>query len=75
MTNHRQRCVGARPASDRSGDDNEHLAEPIHQDHEENTSFHVLRAAIQDGLSSGRGDRTPRGFWAEAEQRFLARNG
>ena len=75
MTNRHQRGIGSRPASDRPGDDGEHLAEPIHQESEQNKNSHVVRTAIQDGLSSGLSDKTLRDIWAEAERRYLARNG
>lgn len=75
MTNRHQRGIGSRPASDRSGDETEHLSEAIHQDSEQNTHSHVVRTAIQDGLSSGLSDKTLRDIWAEAERRYLARNG
>ena len=61
-------------AAGRFTNDSEYIRDLIRRDSERNTSFHVLQAAIREGLESGLSERTIPEIAEEAEAR-LRRDG
>lgn len=74
VTDRQEQWIRAQIASGEYGSDSEYVRDLIRRDQEQNSAFRTLKAAIQDGLASGESDKTVREIWAEAEQRYRARN-
>ena len=74
LTNQQEQWVKAQIAAGRFTNDSEYIRDLIRRDREANTSFHVLEAAIREGLESGVSERTIPEIAAKAEAR-LRRDG
>lgn len=74
LTSQQDQWVKAQIAAGRFTNDSEYIRDLIRRDRERDASFHVLRAAIQEGLDSGMSNRTVRQIAEEAEAR-LRRDG
>ena len=74
LTSQQDQWVKAQIAAGRFTNDSEYIRDLIRRDRERNTSFHVLQAAIQEGLESGVSERTIPEIAEEAEAR-LRRDG
>ena len=74
LTSQQDQWVKAQIAAGRFTNDSEYIRDLIRRDSERNTSFHVLQAAIREGLESGLSERTIPEIAEEAEAR-LRRDG
>lgn len=74
VTDRQEQWIRAQIASGEYGSDSEYVRDLIRRDQEQNSAFRALKTAIQDGLASGASDKTIKEIWAEAEQRYRARN-
>ena len=74
LTSQQDQWIKAQIAAGRLTNDSEYIRDLIRRDSERNTSFHVLQAAIREGLESGLSERTIPEIAEEAEAR-LRRDG
>ena len=74
LTSQQDQWVKAQIAAGRFTNDSEYIRDLIRRDRESDASFHVLQAAIQEGLESGMSDRTISQIAEEGEAR-LRRDG
>ena len=74
LTSQQDQWIKAQIAAGRFMSDSEYIRDLIRRDSERNTSFHVLQAAIGEGLESGLSERTIPEIAEEAEAR-LRRDG
>ncbi len=74
LTNQQDQWVKAQIAAGRFTNDSEYIRDLIRRDRERDAAFHVLQAAIQEGLDSGLSDRTISQIAEETEAR-LRRDG
>ena len=74
LTSQQDQWIKAQIAAGRFTNDSEYIRDLIRRDSERNTSFHVLQAAIREGLESGLSERTIPEIAEEAEAR-LRRDG
>ena len=58
LTSQQDQWVKAQIAAGGFANDSEYIRDLIRRDRERNTSFHVLQAAIREGLESGVSERT-----------------
>ncbi len=74
LTSQQDQWVKTQIAAGRFTNDSEYIRDLIRRDRESDASFHVLQAAIQEGLESGMSDRTISQIAEEGEAR-LRRDG
>ena len=74
LTSQQDQWVKTQIAAGRFTNDSEYIRDLIRRDRESDASFHVLQAAIQEGLESGVSDRTILQIAKEGEAR-LRRDG
>ena len=70
LTSQQDQWIKAQIAAGRFMSDSEYIRDLIRRDSERNTSFHVLQAAIGEGLESGLSERTIPEIAEEAETRL-----
>ena len=70
LTAQQDQSVKAQIAAGRFANDSEYIRDLIRRDRERTDSFFALRAAIEEGLESGIGNRTIPQILEEAEARF-----
>ena len=75
MTNHHEQGIGPLPAGGNCDHDREPVYGPFRHGQQQGVTFQALRAAVQEGLTSGKSDKTLNDVWAEAEQRYQAKHG
>ncbi len=74
LTSQQDQWVKTQIAAGRFTNDSEYIRDLIRRDRESDASFHVLQAAIQEGLESGMSDRTISQIAEDGEAR-LRRDG
>ena len=74
LTSQQDQWVKTQIAAGRFTNDSEYIRDLIRRDRESDASFHVLQAAIREGLESGMSDRTISEIAEEGEAR-LRRDG
>ena len=74
LTSQQDQWVKTQISAGRFTNDSEYIRDLIRRDRESDASFHVLQAAIQEGLESGMSDRTISQIAEEGEAR-LRRDG
>ncbi len=74
LTSQQDQWVKTQIAAGRFTNDSEYIRDLIRRDRESDASFHVLQAAIREGLESGMSDRTILQIAKEGEAR-LRRDG
>ncbi len=74
LTSQQDQWVKTQIAAGRFTNDSEYIRDLIRRDRESDASFHVLQAAIREGLESGMSDRTISQIAEEGEAR-LRRDG
>ena len=74
LTSQQNQWVKTQIAAGRFTNDSEYIRDLIRRDRESDASFHVLQAAIREGLESGMSDRTILQIAKEGEAR-LRRDG
>ena len=74
LTSQQDQWVKTQIAAGRFTNDSEYIRDLIRRDRESDASFHVLQAAIREGLESGMSDRTISQIVEEGEAR-LRRDG
>lgn len=75
LTKQQNDWVKAQIAQGDYTNDSEYFRDLVRRDQEQNARFKALKAAIQEGLDSGIGQRSIGEIWAEAEAQYKAKNG
>ena len=70
FTDQHDAWMKSRLASGDYASDSEYVRDLIRRDQQENQKFHMLKAAIEDGLDSGISDRSVKDIMQDVEQRL-----
>ncbi len=75
LTDKQEAWIKAQVEAGRFTNDSEYIRDLVRRDQEQEAKFLTLKAAVQEGLDSGLGNKTLRELWDEAEARHQGKGG